>query len=108
MVKPLGVANMPRIAKTTEEKSDATVAEATAADQTTILEVPLSEPMPSAFPIHVNLQLDASLGMVLRRIAKGYDRQQATLKNGRRVVDPHTAVRKLLEDVAESMCATNT
>lgn len=91
---------MPRVAKSDEKTNEINTVEATSG-QTAMLEVPLSEPYSAGFPIHVNLNLDAQTGMTLRRIARGYDRQHATLKNGRRVVDATTALRKLLEDIAD-------
>lgn len=90
---------MPRLAKSDEKVNEINALEASSG-QTAMLEVPISEPYPSGFPIHVNLNLDAQTGMILRRIARGYDRQHATLKNGRRVVDATTALRKMLEDIA--------
>lgn len=94
---------MPRVAKAVEENVMPNSVAAVPGDQNVVLEIPISEPHTAAFPIHIELQLDAVLGMTLRRIARGYDRQQATLKNGRRVVDATTAVRKLIETVAESI-----
>jgi len=95
---------MPKVAK--EEVSEAKLSKhlpsALPDYKTVLVELPISEPFPSNFPIHIDIQLAHEVGMTLRRIARAYDRQQATLANGRRVVDATTALRKILETIADS------
>lgn len=90
---------MPRVAKQTEEKSHVTP-EPVEGISTVLVELPISEPINTSFPIHVDLQLTKDVGVALRRIARAYDRQQATLESGVRVVTPTQALRKILETIA--------
>lgn len=93
---------MPRVAKkdATNESGEPEVSGQEV--NTVVVELPLSEPYTHHFPIHIDLQLSQEVGATLRRIARAYDRQQATLKNGRRVVDATTALRKILETIADA------
>jgi len=91
---------MPKVAK--EEKARIAVKYVEESESTVMIEVPLSEPVPSSFPIHVDLQLSREVATALRRMARAYDRQQATLSNGMRIVSPTQALRKILEQIAEA------
>lgn len=93
---------MPRVARSDRPQGTESPELNDAVVNTVLVEIPMSEPYASNFPIHVDLQLSKEVGMALRRIARAYDRQQATLANGRRIVDATTALRKVLEVIAES------
>ena len=63
------------------------------------LEVPLGEIPETRFPIHLDIRLKSDMASVLRRIAVALDKKQATLSNGRRVIDSSSAMRWLIEQV---------
>lgn len=94
---------MPRVAKKQNESGAVNVASTEDDLQTAMVEIPVSERCPTGFQIHVDLTVNGEAAMTLRRIAKAYDRQQATLKNGTRVVNPTTALRKILEEIGDNI-----
>ena len=94
---------MPRVTtKEVESVSVKTKSQEHVTESTVIVEIPVSERLGTGFQIHVDAQLQGEAAMTLRRIAKAFDKQQAVLRNGRRVVDPTTAFRKLLEIIEDA------
>lgn len=93
---------MPKVAKK-EVVTEQRITDTSLDMQTVMIEVPVAERCPTGFQIHVDLTVNGESAMLLRRIAKAYDRRQATLKNGTRVVNPTTALRKMLEDIGDNI-----
>lgn len=93
---------MPRVMKQerAEVTDQATPDVSRNGSHTVAIELPLGAPVPTAFPIHLDLRLDSRKGEILRRLAAALDKQQATLANGRRVVGSSAAVQWLLEQIA--------
>lgn len=66
------------------------------------LEVPVAEVPPHGYIArHVDVRFTPDQARQLRRIVQGLDRQQAVLRNGRRVTDGPKALMWLLENLAE-------
>ncbi len=74
-----------------------------AADDSILIEVPLALNFPpSEFGVHIDVHLSVSQSTAIRRVAAQLDRRQATLKNGKRVVNVSDAVKYLMEAIAEA------
>lgn len=69
--------------------------------QTAIVEFPVGPPTQARFGLHIELRIEGKVANALRRIAGGYDRDKATLNNGRRVLSCTDTVRKILEEIAD-------
>lgn len=65
--------------------------------------IPTAEPPKGGYiSQHCDVQLDRDQARTLRRIVEGLDRQQATTKNGKRVLKPADAVRWMLENLTDT------
>jgi hypothetical protein len=68
------------------------------------IEIPLTGHLPpTEFVLHVDCKLTPEQSTVARRIAQQLDFQNASLKNGQRIVNVHGALKWILEQIAKQL-----
>ena len=95
---------MPKVS-TTERQQEPIVQRASPPEvqpvsDTAIIEVPIDRSVPTTtWGLHLDCELTADQGLAARRVASALDKQQARLRNGRRVVDATAAIKFVLEKI---------
>lgn len=65
-----------------------------------IIEIPRALVAQTTWAVHINTRLSAGQTNALRSVTAALDQRQATLANGKRVVNPADAIKYLLEQIA--------